>query len=217
MNFYLASFINLFLLFFIAVSGLFARPISYVDSWTFMTYNNYDSNSTLIHYSPTSKYSVGYKAEYWQSKEYFLNSINVNYLIKRINKKFSQANVYVKSGIGLMSTDFEKNDSRNELAGHLEVATDWETRRYFVSYFSKAVKSESIDNTYMQHARLGIAPYIAGYKKLHTWLMYELKHMPEIDDSLLSGTILRLFKSTNMLEVGIDQRKSLTLNFIKRF
>jgi len=41
--------------------------------------------------------------------------------------------------------------------------------------------------------------------------------MPEMKDSLLSGTILRLFKSTNMVEVGIDQRKSLTLNFIKRF
>ena len=45
-----------------------------------MTYNNYDSHSSLVHYSPTSKYSIGYKFEYWQNKEYFLNSINLNYL-----------------------------------------------------------------------------------------------------------------------------------------
>ena len=181
MIFYLASFINLFL-FFIEVGGLLARPISYVNGWTFMTYNNYDSNSTLIHYSLQANIPLAIKLNIGKGKEYFINSINLNYLIKRINKRFSQANVYIKSGVGLMSTDFE-NDSKNELAGHLEVATDWETRRYFVSYFSKAVKSESIDNTYMQYARLGIAPYIAGYGKLHTWLMYEIKHMPEMEDS----------------------------------
>ena len=217
MVFYLASILNILLLFFISISGLLARPISYVDSWTFMTYNNYDNNSTLIHYSPTSKYSIGYKTEYWQNKEYFINSINLNYLIKRINKKFSQANVYVKSGVGLMSTDFENYSNKNELAGHIEIASDWETRRYFVSYFSKAIKSETIDNTYIQVGRLGVAPYIAGYGNLHTWLMYNLKHMPEMENNLLSGVILRLFKSTNMLEVGLDQRKNLTINYIKRF
>ena len=47
--------------------------------------------------------------------------------------------------------------------------------------------------------------------------MYELKHMPENERYNNSGTILRLFKSTNLVEIGIDQRKSLTLNFIKRF
>ena len=212
-----ASFLGFFLLFFTFLSSIYARPISYADSWTFMTYNNYDSHSSLVHYSPTSKYSIGYKSEYWQNKEYFLNSINLNYLIKRINKKYSQANLYFKSGLGIMSSDFEDNQDKNELAGHFEIATDWETRRYFVSYFSKAVKSKSIDSTYMQHARLGVAPYIAGYGKLHTWLMYELKHMPEMKNTIISGAILRLFKSTNMVELGIDQRKSLAFNFIKRF
>jgi len=28
---------------------------------------------------------------------------------------------------------------------------------------------------------------------------------------------LRLFKSTNLLELGIDQNKNTTINFIKRF
>ena len=69
----------------------------------------------------------------------------------------------------------------------------------------------------MQQVSLGIAPYIAGYGKLHTLLMYELKHMPEMEHSLLSGVILRFFKSTNMLEVGLDQRKNLTINYIKIF
>ena len=139
---YLASFLNLFLLFLFFIIN-FARPISYADSWTFMTYNNYDSNSTLIHYSPTSKYSVGYKSEYWQSKEYFLNSLNLNYLIKRINKKFSQANVYLKSGHRDYVIRFENNDSKNELAGHLEVALIGKQEDILFLTLVKPVKSES--------------------------------------------------------------------------
>ena len=81
-----------------------------------------------------------------------MNSINLNYLIKRINKKISQANIYVKSGLNHFIR-FANYENKNELAGHLEISTDWETRRYFISYFSKAIKSESIDNTYMQNAR----------------------------------------------------------------
>ena len=214
---YIASFLKLLLLYLFFIHTLSARPISYVGGWTFMTHNNYDSNSALLHYSPTSKYSIGYKSEYWQQKEYFLNSINLNYLIKRINKKRSQANVYVKSGLGIISSDYANYENKNEVAGHLEISTDWETRRYFISYLSKAIKSESIDNTYIQKARFGIAPYIADYGKLHTWIMCALKHMPEMEDTITPEVILRLFKSTNLVEIGIDRKRNLAFNFIKRF
>ena len=214
---YIASFLKLLFLYLTFIHTLCARPVSYLGGWTFMTYNNYDSNSALLHYSPKSKYSIGYKSEYWQKKEYFLNSINLNYLIKRINKKRSQANIYVKSGLGIISSDYANYENKNEVAGHLEISTDWETRRYFVSYLSKAIKSESIDNTYIQRARFGIAPYIADYGKLHTWIMCALKHMPENEDTITPEVILRLFKSTNLMEIGLDKKKNLAFNFIKRF
>jgi hypothetical protein len=69
----------------------------------------------------------------------------------------------------------------------------------------------------MQKSRIGFAPYIAGYGRLHTWLMYELNNMPENEAPIISNFILRLFKSTNLLELGIDENKNTTLNFIKRF
>lgn len=213
----IASFLKLLFLNLIFVNTLSARPVSYEDGWTFITYNNYDSHSTLFHYSPTSKYSIGLKSEYWQKKEYFLNSINLNYLVKRVNKKHSQANVYLKSGLGIISSDYANYENKNEIAGHLEISSDWETRRYFISYFSKAIKSESIDDTYIQNIRFGLAPYIANYGKLHTWIMYALKHMPEMDNTVTPEVILRLFKSTNLIEVGIDRKRNLAFNFIKRF
>ena len=69
----------------------------------------------------------------------------------------------------------------------------------------------------MQKARFGIAPYIADYGKLHTWIMCALKHMPEIEDTITPEVILRLFKSTNLMEIGIDKKKNLAFNFVKRF
>ena len=62
----------LFLLLISSVS-LVARPVSYSGGWTAMSYNDYARNSFLVHYSPTSKYSIGYKAAYWHEKEYWLN------------------------------------------------------------------------------------------------------------------------------------------------
>ena len=111
----------------------------------------------------------------------------------------------------------QEYNNKNDFASYGEFAFDWETRRYFTSYATNFMKSESVDSTFMQKTRLGIAPYISGYGALHTWLMYELNSMPEYDDTLISNFVLRLFKSTNLLELGIDQNKNTTINFIKRF
>ena len=207
-------FTKLFFLLSLCLNNLIARPVSYSGGLTFMSYNDYYRNTLLTHYSPTSKISYGYMIQYWQNKEYWINAFNVNYLAKRVNKKYSQANLYLKGGFGLLNTNY---NNKNELVSYGELALDWETRRYFTSYAASFIKSESVDSTLMQKSRIGIAPYIAGYGALHTWLMYELQNMPEYKDTLISNFVLRLFKSTNLLELGIDQNKNTTINFIKRF
>jgi len=103
----------LFLLLISSVS-LVARPISYSGGWTVMSYNDYTRNSFLVHYSPTSKYSIGYKAAYWQEKKYWLNAFNINYLAKRKNKKNSQANIYLNTGLGLLNTNYKKYNNKKE-------------------------------------------------------------------------------------------------------
>ena len=206
-----------FLLNVLFISFLNARPISYADSWTIMSYNDYKRNSLLIHYTSTSKYSIGYKSQYWQEEQHWINSLNLNYLVKRINKKYSQANFYLKTGLGILKSDYKEYNNKKELVSYAEFATDWETRKYFVSYGSNVIRSVAVDGTFIQKARIGYAPYIAEYGGLHTWLMYETQHMPENSKSNISNFIVRLFKSTNMLEVGLDENKNATLNFIKRF
>ena len=166
----------LFSIFFLSLNNLSSRPVSYADSWTVISYNDYYRNNFLVHYSPTSKYSLGYSVQYWQKKEYFINALNLNYLAKRINKKHSQTNFYFKTGLGALSTDFKKYSNKKEFVSYVKFAKDWETRNYFFSYSNKALKSISVDSTFTQKSRFGFAPYTAKYGALHTWFMYELNH-----------------------------------------
>ena len=209
--------IAIFLFNILFISFLNARPISYADSWTLMSYNDYKKNSILIHYTPTSKYSIGYKSEYWQEEKHWLNSFNLNYLVKRVNKKSSQANFYLKTGLGLLKSDYKEYNNKKELITYAEFATDWETRKYFVSYNNYIIRAVTVDGLFMQKARIGYAPYVTGYGGLHTWLMYETYHMPENKKNNISNFIVRLFKSTNMFEVGLDENRNATFNYIKRF
>lgn len=69
-----------------------ARPVSYPGGKTVMFTNNGDRNAVHLHYSPTANYSVGYKGEYWRDGDYSINAVQLNNLLKRWNKKDSQAN-----------------------------------------------------------------------------------------------------------------------------
>ena len=105
-----------------------ARPVSYPTGWTTMLVNNGFINSAHIHYSPTAKTSLGYKFEYWRDNDFTLNAVQMNNLLKRWNNKDSQANLYLKSGIGAAHQDGD-----TDIVGFTGIAADWEDRRYFIS------------------------------------------------------------------------------------
>ena len=93
--------LNILSLFFISINSLGARPISYPGGWTVMQMNDFNSHSLHVHYTPSSKYSFGYRGEYWRKKDWQFHGGQFNYLIKRLNNPKSQANLYLKSGLGL--------------------------------------------------------------------------------------------------------------------
>ncbi|MCI5060577.1 MAG: hypothetical protein MRY79_05850, partial [Alphaproteobacteria bacterium] len=108
-----------------------ARPVSYPEGWTVMLMNDGDKNTAHVHYSPTAKTSIGYKFENWRDKEMVLNAVQMNNLLKRWNKKDSQANAYLKSGVGVAYSDAGEFDSEIDPAVFTGLALDWEDRRFF--------------------------------------------------------------------------------------
>ena len=194
-----------------------ARPVSYPDGWTTILRNNGNLNSALIHYSPTAKISVGYKFEYLINKEMSLHAVQVNNLLKRLNRPDSQANLYLKSGIGLAFSDKDAFDQEINAAGFIGIAADWEDRRYFVSYENRYTDAGEITNFSKQAARVGWAPYEGDYGDLHTWLMLQVEHMPENDHPLTVTPIVRLFKDVHLFEAGINNRGKLLINYVFRY
>ena len=194
-----------------------ARPVSYPGGWTSMLTNNDDRNALHIHYSPTAKYSIGYKLEYWRDNKYTLNAIQVNNLLRRWNQRDSQANLYLKSGLGVAHKDTAPFDGKLAPAAFTGFATDWENRRFFVSYENRYTEASDIDNFYMQTARAGIAPYIGDFGDLHTWLMLEVDHNSESTNPLTLTPMVRFFKGVHLLEFGVSDRGKALFNWVIRY
>lgn len=195
----------------------FARPVSYPDGWTVMQMNNPDRNRLHVHYSPTFKHSIGYVGEYQREEEYQLHALQLNQLVKRWNAPASQANFYVKTGVGVAQSDAGTFDSKTDFAAYTGIAMDWEDRRYFTSYENRAMSAGDIDSDFSQSARIGIAPYIGDYGDLHTWLMLQVDHMPGDDDQLTVTPLVRLFKGVNLVEAGMNDNGEVLFNWIIRF
>ena len=101
-------------LFFILLSkNIIARPVSYPGGITFMQMNDTNKNSIHLHYSFNSKVSFGYRFEYLRENEFSINALQMNNLVKRWNKKNSQANLYLKSAIGSAVSDKERFKKKN--------------------------------------------------------------------------------------------------------
>ncbi len=198
-------------------SSAMARPVSYPDGWTFMQMNDAMSNAVHVHYSPTAKYSIGYKGEYFRDDEWQFHGLQLNNLLKRWNQPESQANFYVKSGLGLAYSDQNGFDYETEAAGFVGIATDWENRRFFTSYENRAIYAGDINKEFSQKARVGVAPYIGDYGDVHTWLMLQVDHIPTAEDELTVTPLVRFFKGPSLLESGVNNKGNVLFNFVYRF
>lgn len=182
-----------------------------------MFFNNGEVNSAHIHYSPTAKTSLGYKFEHWRDKDFNIHAGQMNNLLKRWNEKDSQANIYLKSGLGLADSTGGASDGETDLAGFTGIAADWENRRFFTSYENRYTHAEGIDDFYTQQARLGFAPYIGDYGDWHTWIMVQVDHMPENEDKLTTTPLVRFFKGVHLIEAGMNNHGEAMFNYIIRY
>lgn len=193
-----------FVIFAIANSShlAFARNVSYVGGWTLLSAYDDDSFSSLAHYTPHRTFSIGYRYEYFRDKEWHYNGLQLNYLAKRWNNPDSQANFYVLSSVGNAYSNYGNLDKESETAGFIGISTDWENRRFFVSYENRYVHAGSIDESFTQKVRVGVTPYVEEFGGLHTWLMLELNHNDHRDENITLTPLVRFFKNNIMTEFG---------------
>lgn len=177
-----------------------ARPVSYKDGWMAMTMNDPWSNSAMLLYSPTATTAIGPFIEHYRDTDGELAGLQFNWLAKRWNNPDSQGNIYLLTGAGMANDD---GDAR--MGGYIGTELDWEDRRYYISYENRyTAAGEDVKEEYQQKARIGIAPYVAEFGSLHTWLMLQVDHMPEDKDHVTLTPLVRLFKGPVLGELGIS-------------
>ncbi|MCB1652226.1 MAG: hypothetical protein KDI46_09250 [Alphaproteobacteria bacterium] len=189
-----------------------ARPVSYPGGWTFITNNDKDSNAALVHYTLNPKLALGARHEYLRGSQTHVDALQLNWLVKRWNGPDSQANLYIKSGLG---TGYKDGDI--EPAAFTGLAIDWEDRRYFASYENKFFKAGNLASFAKHSARVGIAPYIGQPGDIHTWLMLQADYSPAKQDDFSLTPLVRFFKGSNLLEAGYNLDNSLLFNYTHRF
>ncbi len=189
-----------------------ARPVSYPDGWMAMTTNDSMENSAMLSYSPTAKDAFGVRTDYMRNDETWLHTLTYNRLLQRWNNSDSQANVFLMTGAGF-------GDDHGDVApaGFAGIEADWESRRYYLSYENRFIASSVNDQYFDQKARVGIAPYIADYKDVHTWLMFQVQNNPSADDKFIVTPLIRLFNTGFLTEVGYSSNKTLLFNATWQF
>ncbi len=190
-----------------------ARNVSYVGGWTFLEELNDEAVSGLLHYTFHKQAAAGYRYEFFRDEEWHYNGAQLNFLAKRWNMPDAQGNIYLLNSAGVAASDYQELDSKWAQAGFSGVAADWENRRFLVSYENRYVYAHEIENFFSHKGRLGVAPYVAEFGALHTWLMVEVGHSTVENDEVTVTPLVRLFKGPYMAEVGWTIQGNVLVNF----
>jgi hypothetical protein len=198
-----------------------ARPVSYPEAWTLQTFNEARRSAVLAHYTTTPFASYGLRAEERRYADHRFFGLQHNRLLKRWNAPDSQANLYLKLGAGGAEGRFNTADTESRAAGFAQLATDWENRRFFVSGAAGVYAAEGMAMRELS-GRLGVAPYVAEFGGLHSWLMLQADYRPDAltdqgADTFTVTPLLRVFTGSVLSEFGWSSNDELLFNFTYRF
>ena len=191
-----------------------ARPISYPDGTMLMLQNDDSRNAASLDYTFTPTLALGYRFEYDRDENFQLHTLTMNNRLWRGNYHDAQANLYLLSGIGYALAN---GSTENAPAAFTGIETDWENRRFFVSYENRYLYADDVDRKFNQSARIGVAPYIAEAGSLHAWFMLQADHRPGSNDTFTVTPLVRFFKDTHLLEAGVSNRGEILFNYTHQF
>ena len=147
------------------------------------------------------------------------SALQWNQLLLRYNTLFSQLNIYSKlqAGIALLVEDFKSGVSKVYPQVGLAISGDAETRRFYIRYQLAGLSFfEEANPLQLSHeAALGVAPYIADFGALHTWIMVQADYS-HTSNQLDITPLIRMFYDIFLWEVGINFRGKLLFNWIIR-
>lgn len=173
-----------------------AHPVTWKHGNVFQFSSSNYAIITRAHHSFSAKHAFGLTQLYQKKSDtsYFFS--HSNWLIRRWNTGFSQANIYATSGVGLRLNN-------GQLPTYFGLQADWETKMHHV-YFK--AEQQYLNNHYsLLRFRYGFAPYEGAFNDWHTWVFFQ------VDDRVTKAKhqvqilpVLRFFRHQLLLELGFD-------------
>jgi hypothetical protein len=193
-----------------------AKPISYVDGVMVMQENDETGHTLSLDYTITPNYAVGWYDKWEENerggKDFSVHGPEFNTLIQRWNLPDGQANIFNSTGAGIAD-----GDGKTRGAAWTSILADYETRRVYSSYEIRGMFADDINASVWQRARVGIAPYKAGYDDVATWLMVQVDDHPSKTDTYVVTPLVRLFYKGTLVEAGYSSNKHLMFNWEMQF
>lgn len=196
----------------VAQAGMTTRP----GGWLLMYERAKGDDMAHLLYGLSRKESIGFRTEFERgegaSRDHSIQSLEYNRLVRRWNFEEAQGNFYVHGAAGVAESGRTKRG-----AYHAGFSADYETRRLYTLYEFNAKHAGTIETSVEQKARVGFAPYIAGFYDFNTWLILQVDHEPAAEDTVTFTPMARFYYKTYLLEAGANEHKEVFLNFTTRF
>lgn len=193
----------------------YAHPVIYKGGTMIGSQNMEMFSDNQVNYSFHQRWATGLNLWRFNNEDGTTTQFGfarLNHLLKRWNSNFSQANIYLSSGLGAADTSGENSSSKG--AYLLGAEADWETRTLFTSIKYYSFNSPSLTSVSMTQGRIGYSPYEADFDKLQTWVMLQGMYMGEVEKTLVVTPLLRFFYNNVLWEVGSSLRSEWFLNFM---
>ncbi len=177
-----------------------AHPVSFKDGYGVMPGYSKERQELELNYSLTSSSAIALntiKLDYEDQDLVFVLP-QFNYKIFRQNEEDSQTNLYGSLGIGA-----GRYRDETEVAGLAAFQADYETRRIYTLLSAEHLQTEGISLNRVRY-RLGVAPYLADFEGIHTWLIAQVEFTPELEEELTVTPMLRFFYKNYLLEFGVS-------------
>lgn len=193
-----------------------AHPVAYAGSSSIMAWNSRDMSDWMLTHSFTSKYSLSARTQRINTIEgerrFYIP--HLNFLARRWNELDSQANLYLSVGHG---GEVQNRSFKNTSFAAIE--TDWESRKYYVSFRQEALLAYKNDrkNIYDTKIRAGFAPYLAEFNELSSWFILEAEKINRSESSYELTPMVRLFYRNVLTEFGVNQKGEAKFNFMIHF
>jgi hypothetical protein len=178
-----------------------------------MQENDQTGNTLSIDYTFNPHFALGLYAKRDAGRsDFYMVGPQLNTLIKRWNLPDGQGNIFSMGGAGTA-----RQGSNTQPAAWISLLADYETRRVFLSYEPRLIYAGKIEKSFWQRASIGVAPYLANYEHLNTWIMLKFDHHPAKEDHFVVTPYLRFFYKTIWLEAGYSSDNHVLLNWTKQF